>query len=145
MQNPRERLQSLAGTAMRKGVHMPRTRWIAAGAGVLVVLLAGAVPASAGFGAVAYDQDTGKYGASWNEPTQAGANERALKQCNSANCRVHPVEPAGCGALAMSDKDKAWGGADRVNLDAAKQDAIAHCQTHTTAGTCTVRVSGCNK
>jgi len=49
------------------------------------------------------------------------------------------------GALALSDKDKAWGGADREKLDAAKREAVAHCQTHTTTGTCTVRVSGCNK
>jgi hypothetical protein len=46
--------------------------------------------------------------------------------------------------LALSDKDKAWGGADRVALDTAKRDAVTHCQTHTQTGTCTVRLSGCN-
>src|SRR5437764_6713051 len=110
-----------------------------------IVLTVAAAPAWGGFGAVAYDQDAGKFGASWNEPSPARANEAALKQCASEQCRVYPVEPKGCGALAVSDKDKAWGGADRVNLEAAKREAIAHCQTHTTAGTCAVRVSGCNK
>lgn len=105
-----------------------------------------AAPASAyaGFGAVAYDQETGNYGASWNASTQSKAFEEALKQCSSAGCKVHPVEPKGCGALAMSDKDKAWGGADREKLEEAKREAVAHCQTHTQQGTCAVRVSGCN-
>jgi hypothetical protein len=111
----------------------------------LALMLAAAGPAHAGFGAVAYDQETGKYGATWDEPTQARAFELALKQCASPNCRVHAVEPAGCGALALSDKDKAWGGADRETLAKAQQDAMARCRTHTTTGTCAVRVSGCNK
>ena len=102
-------------------------------------------PADAGYGAIAYDQNSGKQGASWNQPTQARANELALQQCASAECRVHPVEPKGCGALARSDKDQAWGGADRETIDNARNDAIAHCQTHTTTGQCTVRLSGCNK
>lgn len=111
----------------------------------LALLFAVTAPAHAGFGAVAYDQETGKYGATWDEATQAKAFELALKQCASPNCRVHAVEPAGCGALALSDKDKAWGGADRETLAKAKQDAVARCQSHTTTGTCAVRVSGCNK
>jgi uncharacterized protein DUF4189 len=114
-------------------------------AGAALLLVGVATAANAGFGAVAYDQNSGKYGASWDEPTQAKAYELALKQCASHDCRVHAVEPKGCGALALSDKDKAWGGADRETLANAKQDAVAHCQTHTTAGTCTVRISGCNK
>jgi hypothetical protein len=111
----------------------------------LALALASTGTAHAGFGAVAYDQETGKYGATWDESTQSKAFELALKQCASPNCRVHAVEPAGCGALALSDKDKAWGGADRETLAKAKQDAVARCQSHTTTGTCAVRVSGCNK
>ena len=122
-------------------------RTITAAAAIAAVAfgLAAGAPAQAGFGAVAYDQDTGTYGATWDEPTQARAYELALQQCNSPNCRVYPVEPAGCGALALSDKDKAWGGADRETLAAARKDAIARCQTHTTEGKCEVRVAGCNR
>lgn len=119
-----------------------------AAAALLAALVLGAtaaMPAHAGFGAVAYDQDTGKYGATWNEPTQSRAYEVALGQCASPNCRVYKIEPKGCGALALNDKDKAWGGADRENLAQAQRDAVARCQTHTTTGTCAVRVSGCNK
>ncbi len=118
-------------------------------AAAVLLLLGSSTAAYAGFGAVAYDQNSGKYGASWDEPTQAAAFELALKQCASADCRVHPVEPKGCGALALSDKDKDghiyWGGADRETLALAKHDAIAHCKTHTAGGTCSVRLSGCNK
>jgi uncharacterized protein DUF4189 len=114
-----------------------------------MALMLVAAPAFAGFGAVAYDQNSGRYGASWDEPTQAKAYELALKQCASPDCRVHVVEPKGCGALALTDKDKDghiyWGGADRETLARAKEDAIAHCKTHTATGNCTVRISGCNK
>ena len=112
---------------------------------VVAVALAPMSPANAGYGAIAYDQQSGKQGASWNQKTPAEANEQALKACASPDCRVHPVEPKGCGALAISDKDKAWGGADRETLDRAKHDAVERCQTHTQTGTCAVRVSGCNK
>lgn len=129
-----------------RGFSMPyRAVLTIVAAAAILLSFAAAAPAYAGFGAVAYDQDTGKYGATWNEPTQARAYELALKQCASENCRVYPVEPAGCGALALSDKDKAWGGADRETLAKARQDAVARCQTHTTAGKCEVRVSGCNR
>src|SRR5437762_2776274 len=124
---------------------MRRAPLIFAGMGAIILALATTAPASAGYGAIAYDQNSGKEGASWNQATPSAANELALKACASADCRVHPVEPKGCGALAISNKDKAWGGADRESLDKAKRDAVAHCQTHTNEGTCAVRVSGCNK
>jgi hypothetical protein len=108
-------------------------------------MLAAASSARAGYGAIANDQDSGSFGASFDQATPAEANEQALRQCGSAKCRVHPVEPKGCGALAMSDKGKAWGGADRDALDDAKRDAMLHCQSHAETGTCTVRISGCNK
>ena len=122
-----------------------RVPLLVAGMAAIILGLVSIAPAEAGYGAIAYDQNSGKEGASWNQPTAAEANEAALKQCASPECRVHPVEPAGCGALAISSQDKAWGGADRVTLDEAKRDAVAHCQTHTQTGICAVRVSGCNQ
>src|SRR5579864_5042642 len=104
---------------------MSRSGFGGAAAAALCLL---AAPAFAGFGAVAYDQNTGKYGASFNQDTEAKAFEEALKQCSSPECRVHPVEPAGCGALALSEKDKQghvyWGGADRETLNVAKRNAV---------------------
>ena len=124
---------------------MRRAPLIFAAMAAIVLALAAITPAEAGYGAIAYDQNSGKDGASWDKASPAEANELALKACSSPECRVHPVEPAGCGALAISDKDKAWGGADRATLDKAKHDAVEHCQTHTQTGICAVRVSGCNK
>jgi uncharacterized protein DUF4189 len=102
-------------------------------------------PAQAGYGAIAYDQTSGSYGSSSNQPTAARANQEALKSCASAECRVHSVEPHGCGALAKSDTDKAWGGADRDTIEDAKREAVEHCQNHTSAGHCKVVVTACNK
>ena len=124
---------------------MRRVMITAAALAALTVAFAAAAPASAGFGAIAYDQYAGNEGASWNQPSEAQANEQALKQCASADCRVHSVKPKACGALARSDKDKAWGGAERETLDKAKRDAVGRCKTHTQIGTCLVKVSGCNK
>ena len=99
---------------------MRRAPLIFAGMVAIILALAAPAPANAGYGAIAYDQQSGKEGASWDQKTPAEANELALKECGSAECRVHPVEPKGCGALAISKEDKAWGGADRETLDEAK-------------------------
>jgi len=114
-------------------------------AAALLAALAIVAPAHAGFGAIAYDENAGKEGMSWNQPSEAKANEEALRQCGSDGCRVHPVSPKACGALARSDKDKAWGGAERATLKLAQRDAIGRCKTHTETGTCIVKASGCNK
>lgn len=114
--------------------------------GAALLLCAGTTaPAQAGYGAIAYDQANGRYGSSSNQATAARANEEALKSCASAECRVHSVEPHGCGALAKSDSDKAWGGADRDTIDDAKREAVEHCQNHTSTGHCKVIVTACNK
>ena len=124
---------------------MHRAALITAATAALMLSSGTAVPAQAQYGAIAYDQMSGSYGSSSNEPSAARANEVALKNCASAECRVHSVEPHGCGALAKSETDKAWGGADRETLDAAKHDAVEHCQGHTSTGHCKVVVSACNK
>jgi hypothetical protein len=122
-----------------------RRATVAAAALAAIAASFAAVPAQAGFGAIAYDQHAGKEGFSWNQPSEAEANELALRQCASQDCRVYSVSPKSCGALARSDKDQAWGGAERQTLDLAKRDAVDRCKTHTQTGSCVVHVSGCNK
>jgi hypothetical protein len=124
---------------------MRRVSLIVAGVAIVMLSLGAARPANAGYGAVAYDEYAGKSGVSWNQPTQARAEELALKQCASEKCQVHPVAPNQCGALAKSDKDKAWGGAERATKEDAEHDAIERCQTHTEVGKCKVLTSDCNK
>jgi Domain of unknown function (DUF4189) len=124
---------------------MQRVSLMFVGSAALLLSASTAAPAQAGYGAIAYDQTSGSYGSSSNQPSAARANEEALKSCASAECRVHSVEPHGCGALAKSDSDKAWGGADRDTIDAAKREAVEHCQNHTSTGHCQVVVTACNK
>jgi hypothetical protein len=117
-------------------------------AAAAMVMLAGAAPAFASFGAIAYDQATGRYGLSWNEASQDRANQLALKDCGgSEKCRVIPVPPAKCGALATTDNPKestAWGASIRDQKPAAELGAMQDCQKHT-AGQCKVRGSECNR
>src|SRR5262249_15419585 len=122
VQDPRMVVQPI-GKAGRSPVNVPVKQRLATmrhaapiAAVMLTVVLGAAGSADAGFGAIAYYQDNGKLGSSFDQSTPALANEQALKKCASPGCRVHPVEPKGCGALALSDKDKAWGGADRETL-----------------------------
>ena len=99
----------------------------------------------ASYGAIAYDEYSGKKGASWNQPSYEEAQRAALKECDSAKCLLNTVEPHHCAALAKSKKDRAWSGAERDDLKQAQRDAVARCQGHAAAGQCTVLISGCNK
>ncbi|MFZ2006544.1 MAG: DUF4189 domain-containing protein [Stellaceae bacterium] len=116
-------------------------------AAAAIATLAGAAPAFAGFGAIAYDQATGRYGFSWNEQTQDRASGLARKDCGSDKCRVIPVPPAKCGALATTDNPKestAWGASIKDQKAAAELGAMQDCQKHT-AGQCKIRGSECNR
>jgi hypothetical protein len=105
----------------------------------------GAAKQSTGYGAIAYDEYAGKKGAAWDQASQAAAEKAAMKECGSKGCQVHAVRPHYCAALAKSNSDRAWGGAERESVDDAQTEAIAHCQTHTKDGKCAVELSGCNK
>src|SRR5215472_6503257 len=80
-------------------------RWWTA---ITVYALLSATPAfSAGGGAIAWDRDTGKYGASWNQSTPKQATEAAISQCGASGCKVvSKVRPMMCGALATSGDSK---------------------------------------
>ena len=116
-------------------------------AAMTIAMLVGAAPAFAGFGAIAYDQATGRYGLSWNEASQDRASGLAKKDCGSDKCQVISVPPAKCGALATTDNPKestAWGASVRDSKAAAELGAIEGCQKRT-SGQCKVRGSECNR
>ncbi len=124
---------------------MRRAKIIAAGFAALLATVA-AAPAFAGDGAFALDESAHKFGYSLNQPDQQHADQLALKNCKSANCKiVFPVGPGLCGALATSEKQgsTAWGGAAKPTRDAAVLAATNDCKKHT-SGQCKVRASGCN-
>jgi hypothetical protein len=104
-----------------------------------------AVPAVAQYGAIAWDKETGKQGWSWNQQTQARADEVALSACGTTGCKV--IMRTGrreCAALASNEAGKYVGAASRKDRDAARLAALANCKKGN-AGECTVRVTDCNK
>jgi hypothetical protein len=104
-----------------------------------------AIPALAGYGAIAWDRGTGKYGVSWNQPTPRRAEEAALGECGASGCKVvGEVGPAMCGALATTADGKHAGAARRKDRDAARLAALKNCNKDQ-AGECTVRATDCNK
>ena len=109
-------------------------------------MLAGAAPARAAVGAFAYDEATGKYGASWNQATDKQAEAEALKGCASEKCKIVFRTRAGeCGAIAATDNGKAWGGAKRPKREEAEKAATANCEKRPgAAGKCKVKTADCN-
>jgi hypothetical protein len=124
---------------------MRRAMLTAAGFAAAVLMLANAAPALAEYGAFARDEATGKYGFSWNEANQKQAEDAAIKNCNTTGCKVvFRVHPKQCGAIALTDDGKIWGGSTRPTKAAAELAAIQGCQKRTKVQ-CTVKGSECNK
>jgi hypothetical protein len=120
-------------------------RVISAAAIVAGLVLSTAAPAFASDGAFAYDEATGKYGFSWNEATPQAAETAAMKGCVSSSCKI--VFRTGrheCGAIAMTENGKVWGGAKRNRREAAELAAVENCQKRT-GGQCKVRGAECNR
>ena len=119
---------------------------------IVVALLAfayGLMPAisafAASYGAIAWDQSTGKYGASWNQSTGKRAEEVALGECGASDCKVvGKVGPRMCGALATTADGKHAGAARRKDREAARLAAVKNCDKDQ-AGECIVRATDCNK
>src|SRR3954451_8332450 len=97
------------------------------------------------YGAFAHDDISGRYGASWNQGSQARADEAALKGCASGSCKiVFRITAQQCGAIAMTDNGKIWGGATRPDRDAAQRAAVANCEKRSD-GLCRLRSVECNR
>ena len=116
-----------------------------AGFAAAVFMLANAAPAFAEYGAFALDEATGKYGVSWNEATQKQAEDAAIKGCNTTACKiVFKLGPKRCGAIALTDDGKIWGGAERPTKAAAELAAMQNCQKRTKVQ-CKVKGAECNR
>ena len=122
-----------------------RRLWIVVALLAFGYTLMPAIPASAGYGAIAWDRDTGKYGVSWNQATGKRAEEVALGECGASGCKVvGRVGPRMCGALATTEDGKHAGAARRGDREAARVAAVKNC-TKDQAGECIVRATDCNK
>jgi hypothetical protein len=103
------------------------------------------VPAVAGYGAIAWDKETGRSGWSWDQATAAKAKEVAMSRCGTSGCKVVMESGAKqCSALATTENRKHIGAAWRTTQDAARLAAVANCEK-TKSGECVVRFSQCNK
>jgi Domain of unknown function (DUF4189) len=121
-----------------------RRLWIVVALLAFGYTLLPSTPASAGYGAVAWDEATGKYGRSFNQPDRQRAEERALGECGASGCKILTwAGPARCLALATSEDGKQAAAVQRKDRDAARLAALKLCPK--TAGECVVRVTDCNK
>lgn len=112
---------------------------------VFVGALLPAIPAFAGFGAIAWDKETGKAGWTWNQPAPRNAVEKALRECGSTGCKIIVRTTAKqCSAIATTADGKAIGASARSSLEAARTRAMEDCAKRK-AGDCVVRASDCNK
>jgi hypothetical protein len=125
---------------------MRRATIIAAGFSALLVSIA-AAPAWAGFGALAHDDDSGKYGLSSNEISQTKADDVAMKECGSDKCKiVFRTGARECGAIAVAETggSTAWGGGKHAQKATAELAAMTNCQKHTKSQ-CKLRGAECNR
>jgi len=117
---------------------------IVVGFSAILVMLA-AAPAFAGYGALARDDDSGKFGLSSNEETQTKADDVAMKICGSDKCKiVFRTVARECGAIATTEDSKVWGGAKRSQKAAAELAAMENCQKRV-KGQCKIRGADCNR
>jgi hypothetical protein len=124
---------------------MRRTVWIVVALLAFGYTLLPAMPAHAGYGAIAWDRGTGKYGVSWNQATAKRADEIALGECGTTGCKiVSKIGPARCGALATTEDGMHAGAAWRKDREAARLAALNNCQKDK-AGECIIRATDCNK
>jgi hypothetical protein len=110
---------------------------------VLSMLLA-ATPALAGYGAIALDKTTGKYGGAFNRPTPKAAAAAALSECGTSGCRLVIRPTTVCAALATTANGKFAGAAARKTKEDARLSALTDCQKGK-AGECVIRASDCNR
>ena len=124
---------------------MPRRVWAVVALLAFGYALLPAVPAVAGYGAIAWDKESGKAGWIWNRPTPQKAAEEAISKCGASGCRVIIRTGANqCAAIASTQDGKAIGAAARKTQDAARLAALVDCQKRK-AGDCVVHASDCNK
>jgi Domain of unknown function (DUF4189) len=122
------------------GRQLPNTLAVLAFLGMLL----STVSAFAGFGAVAWDKETGKTGWIWNQPTAQKAAEKALSECGATGCRIVIKPTSDCAAVATTSDGRIIGAAARKTQDAARLKALTDCQKRK-GGECVVRASDCNK
>lgn len=94
------------------------------------------------YGAIAFDEDKGGWGYSYNQPTEEKAKEAATEKCSS--CTVHLTWEGGCAALAQSETDKKVMSAKTGGTRATAEGAAKASCLSKKSGSCKVVVWACN-
>jgi hypothetical protein len=123
---------------------MPRRLLIVIGFAAFASAVLPNAAAHAGYGAIAWDPETGRAGWVWNRSTPREAAELARRQCQAAGCRIIIKPTDACAALATTADGKAIGAAARKTKEEAQRAALGDCEKRNT-GACVVRASNCNK
>lgn len=83
------------------------------------------------YGAIAYSQDTDAHGWSYDYPTRAEAEARAMSECAQygRGCEVTTWFRNACGALAVGS-NRGWGASWGEDQYAAQAEAMSICRRH---------------
>lgn len=102
-----------------------------------VLSLLPAFAAASGYGAIALNSETGRYGYAYNQQSRASAEVTAQSHCG-ANCRPILWFANGCAALAQS--------ANRFGAGVAQSPAVAERKALNTCGMgrCRIVLSQCS-
>jgi Domain of unknown function (DUF4189) len=133
-------------TGKAGGILMQRVIVIAMGTAAVVSVLASSGPASAQYGAIAFDQNNCAWGRAWNFQTAPLAAAAALTECGRPGCKVIvEIPPRACGSLSSTANCKGWGAATRPTLAEAQKAGLELCANANTGMECIARVGDCNK
>lgn len=96
------------------------------------------------YGAIAWDRESCRQCASWNQDSPSYAEEVALSDCGAVGCKLiiradRPMRAA----LATNDSGNYAGGAARRGREAARLATLANCEKGN-AGNCINRITDCN-
>jgi erythromycin esterase-like protein len=93
-------------------------------------------------GAIAFDEDKGGWGYSFDQASEAAAEKAATEKCSTCTVRLKWEE--GCGALAQAEKDKKVMSAKTGSTRTAAEGAAKASCLSAEAGPCKVVVWACN-
>ena len=91
------------------------------------------------WGAIAYSTATGRYGLTYDFPTQAKAINASVVKCGARDCKAVVWFVNSCGAFAKGSGASGWG-IGRTRAD-AEEKALAECRKH--GGACRVVAWAC--
>lgn len=96
------------------------------------------------YGAIAYSPSSGAHGYSFGYRNQAGAQQRALRECNARGrgCRVAIWYKNACGAVAVAPNGS-WGSGWGNSKQRANSEALRVCGRY--SGGCRVRLNACSR